>query len=276
MAIDLGLEGARAVVVGAGYLPHRAGHGRGSALNLAAAGATVACIDINEERANGIAQEIIDKGGKAFPIVGNALDSKDITRAIDEAAEKHGGALDVVVDIVGTAWWDRAHETSDDDWDAAILTNLTQVFYTWRAAVPHLIKGGRGSQGSALVALASQDGIQSSRYHVAYGAAKAGVISLAKTFADEYGKYGVRANIVAPGNVGGGNFESEPAEFGSDWVNPLAPPRGTDIADAVLFLSSKLSDRITGQTLLVDGGVLTQGRGGVTEENYMQMKAADY
>jgi len=266
MAIDLGLEGARAVVVGAGYLPHRAGHGRGSALNLAEAGATVACIDINEERANATAQEIVDKGGKAFPVVGNALDYEDIERAIDEAAEKLGGALDVVVDIVGTAWWGAAADTPLEEWDKSLHTNLTQVFYVARAAVPHLIKGGRGLSGSSFVAIASADALQSAKWHVAYGSAKAGIVSLVKTFADEYGKYGIRFNAVAPGNVGGGNFEAPRGEFGSDWINPLAPPRGQDIANAVLFLSSALADRITAQTILVDGGALAKTRWGGDED----------
>ena len=75
---------------------------------------------------------------------------------------------------------------------------------------------------------------------------------------EEYGRYGVRVNVVAPGNVGAGNFEHPPAEFGSDPVNPLAPPRGADLSDAVLFLASKLSDRITGQTILVDGGAVSR------------------
>src|ERR1700759_416682 len=105
-AIDLGLTGARAAVVGAGYLPHRAGFGRATVLNLARAGASVACIDVNTERAENAAKEVNDLGGKAFAITGNALDSADNKRAIDEAADKLGG-LDVAVNIVGTAWWGK-------------------------------------------------------------------------------------------------------------------------------------------------------------------------
>lgn len=236
--IDLGLAGARAAVVGAGFLPHRAGFGRGTVLNLARAGATVACIDINTGRAEGIAQEVVDLGGKAFPITGNALDSADIKRAIDEAADRLGG-LDVVVDIVGTAWWGRSAEESDEDFDAALRTNLIQVFYTLKAAVPYLTADP--DKGSAFVCLSSISALQSSRYHAAYGAAKAGVISLVKTFADEYGPRGLRVNAVAPGSG-----ESEPI---------LGPrQRAKDIADGVLFLASKLASRVTGQLLVVDGG----------------------
>jgi 3-oxoacyl-[acyl-carrier protein] reductase len=261
--IDLGLDGARAIVIGAGFVPSRAGHGRGSALQLARAGATVACVDKNAERADQIVREITDEGGKAFAIVADVLESDQARRAVDEAASRMGG-LDVCVDIVGQAMWSKAAEFSDDDWNAQLLVNLTQVFYVFKAAVPYL---AANEQGGSLMALTSVDGIGSSRFHAAYGAAKAGVMSLVKTFADEYGKDGVRVNSVAPGNVGGGNWDLPEVPFGEDVVNALAPPRGRDIADAVLFLASRLSAKITGQTLVVDGGALALSPWGMKEEH---------
>ncbi|WP_207843752.1 SDR family NAD(P)-dependent oxidoreductase [Williamsia soli] len=252
--IDLGLDGARAIVVGAGFIPVRAGNGRGSALQLARAGATVACIDKDAERAEQIVREITDEGGNAFAIIADVLDSAAARRAVDEAAVRLGG-LDVCVDIVGGAKWSKAADIPDDDWDSQILLNLTQVFYVFKAAIPHLI---RNDMGGSLIALTSVDGIGSSRFHAGYGAAKAGVISLVKTFADEYGEHGVRVNSIAPGNVGGNNWDLPEVPFGEDVVNALAPPRGRDIADAVLFLASRLAAKITGQTLVVDGGAVIQ------------------
>jgi NAD(P)-dependent dehydrogenase (short-subunit alcohol dehydrogenase family) len=260
--IDTGLDEARAVVVGAGFIPTRAGHGRGAALNLARAGATVACVDKDADRADAIVREIRDEGGDAFPIVADVLDSDQAQNAIDGAAARMGG-LDVCVDIVGQAMWSKAAEISDEVWDAQLLVNLTQVFYVFRAAVPHL---AANESGGSLIALTSVDGIGSSRYHAAYGAAKAGVISLVKTFADEYGKDGVRVNAVAPGNVGGGNWDLPEIPFGEDVVNALAPPRGRDVADAVLFLASRLSAKITGRNLVVDGGALVRSPWGMTED----------
>lgn len=260
--IDLGLEGARALVVGAGFIPVRAGNGRGSALQLARAGATVACVDKDAERADRIAGEITDEGGKAFAVVADVLDSAAARRGIDEAAERLGG-LDVCVDIVGGAKWSKAADMSDEDWDAQILLNLTQVFYVFKAAIPHLIVN---DGGGSLIALTSVDGIGSSRFHAGYGAAKAGVISLVKTLADEYGEHGLRVNAVAPGNVGGGNWDLPEIPFGEDVVNALAPPRGRDIADAVLFLASRLAAKITGQTLVVDGGAVIQSPWRMTED----------
>ncbi|MFD6894387.1 SDR family NAD(P)-dependent oxidoreductase [Rhodococcus sp. NPDC060086] len=261
--IDLGLDGARAIVIGAGFVPSRAGHGRGSSLQLARAGATVACVDKNAERADQIVREITDEGGTAFAIVADVLESDQARRAVDEAAARMGG-LDVCVDIVGQAMWGKAAEFSDEEWNAQLLVNLTQVFYVFKAAVPYL---AANEQGGSLMALTSVDGLGSSRFHAAYGAAKAGVMSLVKTFADEYGKDGVRVNAVAPGNVGGGNWDLPEVPFGEDVVNALAPPRGRDIADAVLFLASRLSAKITGQTLVVDGGALTMSPWGMKEEH---------
>ena len=108
--------------------------------------------------------------------------------------------------------------------------------------------------GGSLVAVTSVDGTTSSLYHASYGAAKAGVISMMKSFSEELGRYGIRANAVAPGNVGAGNDDQPEGEYNVNGINPLAAPRTLDIANALLFLSSDLAARITGQTIIVDGG----------------------
>jgi 3-oxoacyl-[acyl-carrier protein] reductase len=263
MSIDLGLNSKRAVVSGAGYIPGRAGHGRKTALRLAEAGATVACIDINEGRAAGIVEEIASAGGKAFPVLADMTDSGQVARAFEEAIAVLGG-IDVCVDIIGGVTWDRVDVVSDDDWQWSIDNNLTQVFYFFREASRRMIEQGTGG---SLVAISSVDGLASAKYHVAYGAAKAGVISLAKTFAEEVGRYGIRVNAVAPGNVGLGHEDQPVGVYAVDDVNPLAPPRNFDIANAVLFLCSSLSERITGQTIVVDGGATIRHFWGMREEH---------
>jgi 3-oxoacyl-[acyl-carrier protein] reductase len=110
--------------------------------------------------------------------------------------------------------------------------------------------------GGSIVALASVDGIAAAALHAPYGAAKAGVISMTKTFAHEFGRHGIRVNAVAPGNVGSGNEDQPEGEYAVNSINPLAAPRARDIGNAVLFLSSALAARITGQTLVVDGGAI--------------------
>ena len=259
---DLGLTGKRAVVSGAGYLPARAGHGRASALKLAAEGATVACIDIDEGRAHGIVAEITDAGGKAFPVVADMTDRAQVNRALDEAVA-HMGGLDVCVDIIGGARWDKVEDFTEEDWAWTIQNNLTQVFYLYQEVGRRMIQQGTGG---SIVAIASVDGIAAAGFHVAYGAAKAGVISMTKTFADELGRHGIRVNAVAPGAVGTGNEDQPAGQYAVDGVNPLAAPRTRDIANALLFLSSDLAARITGQTLIVDGGATIRSLWGMTPD----------
>src|SRR6201994_1646501 len=106
---DLGLAGQRAVVSGAGYIPGRAGHGRACSLKLAEAGALVPCVGTQPGRARGIVAEIEAAGGRAFPVVADMTDRQQARRAIAEAAAGLGG-IDICVDIIGKATWDKAED----------------------------------------------------------------------------------------------------------------------------------------------------------------------
>jgi 3-oxoacyl-[acyl-carrier protein] reductase len=270
--IDLGLAGKGAVVSGAGYIPERAGHGRMCSLRLAEAGSTVACVDIDPDRAAGIVEEIESAGGQAFPIVADMTVPEQVERALDEAHSRLGG-IDVCVDIIGGARWDRAEDFSLDDWNWTIQNNLSQVFYLFQTAGRRMIQRGRGG---SMIALTSVDGINAASMHAPYGAAKAGVISLAKTFAQELGRHGIRVNAVAPGNVGTGNEDWPDDQWAVNAINPLAPPRARDIANAVLFLSSSLADRITGQTIVVDGGAVIRDLWGMDDTILSRFQAGTY
>jgi 3-oxoacyl-[acyl-carrier protein] reductase len=270
--IDFELSGKNALVSGAGSIPERAGHGRSCALKLAEAGATVACIDIHRGRAEGIAEEIRENGGTAFPVVADMTVPGDVRRAVDEVVAGLG-SIDVCVDIIGGARWNKAASFSDQDWQWTILNNLTQVFYLFQVVGAQMITQ---RMGGSMVALASVDGIAAAAMHAPYGAAKAGVISLAKSFAQELGRYGIRVNSVAPGNVGSGNEDWPQGRWAVDPVNPLAPPRTSDIGNAVLFLCSALAERITGQTLVVDGGATIRELWGMTEEVLPRFRSGDY
>jgi 3-oxoacyl-[acyl-carrier protein] reductase len=270
--IDLGLGGKGAVVSGAGYIRARAGHGRSCALKLAEAGATVACIDIDKTRGEETAVEIQKSGGAAFPIVADMTVPAEVQRAVDEARAGLG-SIDVCVDIIGGARWDRAESFAVEDWQWTILNNLTQVFYLFQVVGRHMIRQGTGG---SMVALASVDGIAAASMHAPYGAAKAGVISLAKSFAQEMGRYGIRVNTVAPGNVGTGNEDWPEGRWAVNPVNPLAPPRTRDIGNAVLFLCSALAERITGQTLVVDGGATIREMWGMTEDVLPRFQFGNY
>jgi NAD(P)-dependent dehydrogenase (short-subunit alcohol dehydrogenase family) len=270
--IDLGLEGKGALVSGAGFLPERAGHGRLTSLKLAEAGATVACVDIDAGRAAGIVDEIKAAGGQAFPIVADMTDPVQVQRAVNEAAEGLG-SIDACVDIIGGARWGKSETISLSDWDWSIQNNLSQVFYLFQAVGRKMIEQ---RTGGSIVALASADGINAAAMHAPYGAAKAGVISLAKTFAQELGQHGIRVNAVAPGNVGLGNEDWPEGQWAVNAVNPLAPPRTRDIANAVLFLVSSLAERVTGQTLIVDGGAIIRDLWGMHEKMLERFSTGDY
>lgn len=270
--IDLGLTGKGAVVSGAGWIKERAGHGRKCSLKLAEAGASLACIDIDEGRALAIVDEVISAGGAAFPIVADMTDPLQVQRSIEEASAGLG-SFDVCVDIIGGARWDRVEDFSATDWDWTIANNLSHVFYLFQAAGKKMIEQGRGG---SLVALASVDGINAAAMHAPYGAAKAGIISLTKSFAQELGRYGIRVNAVAPGNVGSGNEDWPEGRWAVNHVNPLAPPRSRDIANAVLFLASALSERVTGQTLVVDGGATVRELWGIGEDALDRFRRGTY
>ncbi len=143
-------------------------------------------------------------------------------------------------------------------------TNLRQNFLLFKAAGNQMKKQGTGG---SMIAVASVDGMFSSRLHVAYGAAKAGLISMIKTFAEELGPYGIRVNGVAPGGVGTGNEGPGESEFGEDPLSPLAKPRTRDISNAIVFFASNLSERITGQTIPVDGGATTKAPLSYSDDN---------
>jgi NAD(P)-dependent dehydrogenase (short-subunit alcohol dehydrogenase family) len=269
--IDLGLTGKRILVAGAGYLPNRAGLGQRTSRALSDAGAQVVCLDKDPGRADAAAKDLIDRGGNAAPIVGDITSPEAADEAVRQAIEVWGG-LDGCVDIIGGARWGVLMDTTDAQWDWVRDNNINQVFYLYRAVSRHLVTS---TTGTFMTAIASVDGTMSSSFHAAYGAAKAGVISLTKTYAEELGPYGVRVNAVAPGSVGFGNEDLPEHEYGTDSVCPLAAPRSRDIANAVLFLASSLAGRITGQTIIVDGGASIVSPWGTTAEDSRQRHGPD-
>jgi NAD(P)-dependent dehydrogenase (short-subunit alcohol dehydrogenase family) len=251
MTTDLfGLAGKKALVVGGGL-----GMGKASAQLLAQVGAHVAVLDIDEARAANVANGINDEGGKALPLTGDALDPSKAAELVRAAAMGLGG-LDVLENIVGQAAWGRALETTIDTFDAEITRNLRYVFTTAQAfaRLP-----ARADAPRAIVSIASISGMNSAPGHVAYGAAKAGLMSMTRTMAQEWGPLNIRVNCVAPGAIRTDRSQGTAAQ---DAVISEHAPLGRrgqqeEIAKAVLFLASDLASYVTGHTLLVDGGVQT-------------------
>jgi NAD(P)-dependent dehydrogenase (short-subunit alcohol dehydrogenase family) len=257
--IDVGLGAARVAVFGAGTILQRAGLGPAAALRLAETGARVACVDLSPDRAAETVKRIQAAGGEAEAFTADVTDEDQVSAVITAISDRLGG-LDVCVDIIGHSNWSNLIATSRPVWETALAENLSQVFFIFKAAAARMIDQGTGG---SLVALSSVDGMQGAPMHAAYGAAKGGLIALVQSMADEWGRYGIRVNTVAPGNVGGRDLDTGPQGFGQNPANPLAPPRPADVANAVLFLASNLGERITGQSIVVDGGALIKNRWGI-------------
>jgi 3-oxoacyl-[acyl-carrier protein] reductase len=251
--IDLGLEGKRILVAGAGR-----GIGAACVRLFAAAGARVACLDADAARRDAVVEDLRGSGADAVAIACDVRRYADVETAVAHAVECFGG-VDVCVDVIGEARWGRVLELSDADWDDSFTLVLRHVFYLARAVGRQMLAQ---QSGGAIVSIASVSGLSSAPLHGAYGAAKAGLIALTKTLAVELAAAGVRVNSVAPGAVRTPRLlevttEERRAETARHVpLGRLAEP--DEIAKVVLFLSSDLSSYVTGQTIVADGGATAQ------------------
>jgi NAD(P)-dependent dehydrogenase (short-subunit alcohol dehydrogenase family) len=240
----LRLDDRAFVVIGAGQ-----GIGRQTAHALAAAGARTMCVDIDAELAEEIAAEV-----DGVPWVGDATSRDDTARLFADAGNALG-CIHGVVDIVGMATRYDLLDLDDETWD-------WQFDIVLRHAMLAMQYGSRAMAamgGGTIVFVASVSGITSAPRHAAYGAAKAGLLSLVRTGAVELGPSGIRVNAVAPGVVWTPRVSAFLGDEGHH-RNVVNTPLGrvaqpADIAAAILFLTSDMSSYVTGQTLVVDGGV---------------------
>jgi 3-oxoacyl-[acyl-carrier protein] reductase len=234
------LDGKTALVTGASR-----GIGRAIAAELAAAGASVVVgYRSGQEEAEALASEI---GGRA--IQADVSSPEDARRLVAEA-----GDLDVLVNNAGLTRDGLLARMSDDDWRTVIDTNLSSVFYTCRAVTRPMMKKRAGS----IVNISSVVGVHGNWGQTNYGASKAGIIGFTKSLARELGSRNVRANVVAPGYVKTQLTDVLPedataAMLQNTPLGRLGEPE--DVARAVRFLCSEAASFITGEVLLVDGGL---------------------
>jgi 3-oxoacyl-[acyl-carrier protein] reductase len=234
------LEGKTALVTGGSR-----GIGRAIAVELARAGAQVV-VGYNSGAAE--AEEIaVEIGGRA--VQANVSSAEDAARLVEEA-----GNLDILVNNAGVTRDGLLARMSDEEWREVIETNLSSVFYTCRAVTRPMMKKRAG----AIVNLSSIVGLHGNFGQTNYGAAKAGIIGFTKSLARELGSRGVRANVVAPGYVKTRLTDVIPDEgkalmLANTPLGRLGDPE--DVAGAVRFLCSDEASFITGEVLLVDGGL---------------------
>jgi NAD(P)-dependent dehydrogenase (short-subunit alcohol dehydrogenase family) len=240
----LRLDDKRIVVIGAGQ-----GIGRQAAHALAQSGAHLFCIDIDEGLADDIAREV---GGVAG--VGDATTRVGAERLFADA-RRELGRIDGLVDIIGMARYAQLTELTDEEWNWHHDIVLRHAYLAVQL-------GGRAmasTGGGAMAFVASVSGITGAPRHAAYGAAKAGLMSLVRSAAIELGPAGIRVNAVAPGVVWTPRVSALLGEEGRQRGSDNAPLRRValpaDIASALLFLMSDLAAYVSGQTVVVDGGV---------------------
>jgi 3-oxoacyl-[acyl-carrier protein] reductase len=234
------LAGKTALVTGASR-----GIGRAIAAELAEAGAAVVLgYRTGKDEAESLAAEL---GGRA--VQADVADAGDAARLVAEA-----GDLDILVNNAGLTRDGLLARMSDDDWRVVIETNLSSVFYTCRAVCRPMMKKRAG----AIVNVSSIVGVHGNWGQTNYGASKAGIIGFTKSLARELGSRNIRANVVAPGYVKTQLTDVLPEEatramLESTPLGRLGEP--ADVAGAVRFLCSDDASFITGEVVLVDGGL---------------------
>src|SRR5437879_11578778 len=245
------LEKKTAMIVGAAN-----GIGRATALVFAAAGAAVACADVEAPGARAIAAEIEKGGARALPVHLDVTDGASCRAAVAATVERFGG-LDVL--LYGAADSDKAAtvlEMEEAAWDRVIRINLTGAFLMVKAAIPAMIARGGGS----VVLIASQLGRVGAAGRPAYCATKGALIQLAKVLAADHPAHGIRATPVLPGPADPRRMLMRHKTMAAartmmgpkHLLNRLGRPE--EIARAAVYLASDASSFMTGSDLLIDGG----------------------
>ena len=231
------------------------GIGRAIAEALAAAGARVA---VNYRSSAAAAEEVVagirDRGGEAVAIQADVADGEQATRLVEQAAEAFGGRLDILVNNAGITRDSLILRMRPEQWDEVLDTNLRSLFFTCKAAARVMLRQRSGR----IINIASVVGLTGNVGQANYVAAKAGVIGLTKALARELGSRGITVNAIAPGLIATDMTDELSAEHRGALERRIALGRlGTpeDVAHAAVFLASDGAAYITGQVLVVDGGL---------------------
>ena len=245
------LEKKTAIITGA-----TRGIGRGIAIEFAKQGANVAfTFNSSVDAANALEDELKAFGVSAKGYQSNAADFNAAqTLAKDVLSEF--GAIDIIVNNAGITKDNLLMRISEDDFDKVIEVNLKSVFNLTKAVIRPMMKNRSGS----IINMSSVVGLKGNAGQTNYAASKAGIVGFSKSVALELGSRNVRSNVIAPGFIETEMTDKLDEATVQSWRDGIPLKRGgkpQDIANACVFLASEMSSYITGQTLSVDGGMLT-------------------
>lgn len=243
------LEGKSALVTGGGR-----GIGREIALVLAGAGCDVAVSDIDLETAQATAADIAGLGCKSLALKANVASAGDVQEMIKAFIEAFG-KIDILVNNAGITRDGLLVRMKEDDWDSVLTVNLKSAFLCSKEVARPMMKARTGK----IINIASVVGLMGNAGQANYSASKAGLIGMTKTVARELAVRGITCNAVAPGFIRTAMTDklsdTDKEKLSSQIpMQKLGDP--SDVANAVLFLSSSLADYVTGQVLTVDGGLV--------------------
>ncbi len=250
--MNLSLESRTALVTGASK-----GVGKGIALELARAGASVA-VNYHSDAAGADATvaEIRAMGREAFPFQGDVGVAADVDRLFAQALEKFQ-RLDILVNNAGVQTWKPLLDLTEAEWDRTIDTNLKGCFLCTQRAARHMRERG----GGHIVNIGSGCNKVAFPNLVDYTASKGGIEMFTKVAAVELGRHRITVNCVAPGAVEIERTKNEAGDYAGTWakLTPLGRVgQPADVARAVVFLASDAAEFITGQTIWVDGGLFSK------------------
>jgi|SRR5579862_1984196 len=235
------------------------GLGRATALLFGREGAKVFAVDCNGDGVVETVNAIRAAGGTALGGVTDVADAESVQGSIEYMVEQFGG-LHVLVNVAGIGKAARFEEIDEREWSRTLAVNLTGVFHTTKAALPHLLH----QRGGNIVNVASIAGMRGQAYASAYCASKAGLINFTRSIALEFATRHVRANCIAPAGIHTEliNRFIPREDFEPQLVAYYSPPRpgklskAEDMAKSIAFLASDDAATINGAVLVCDGGTL--------------------
>lgn len=245
------LEGKTAIITGASR-----GIGKGIAKVYAQHGANVAfTYNSSVDAAKALEEELKAMGVKAKGYQSNAADFNQAQELADQVV-KEFGSIDILVNNAGITKDNLLMRMSEEDFDKVIEVNLKSVFNMTKAVQRTMLKQRKGS----IINMSSVVGVKGNAGQTNYAASKAGIIGFSKSVALELGSRNIRCNVIAPGFIETEMTAKLDPETVKGWRNAIPLKRGgtpEDIANVCVFLGSDMSAYVTGQTLNVDGGMLT-------------------